>query len=155
MIEANGFILPIELHGPVFNSVAFHVCPNGPEGDTTCTVSVDIPSPAPLEIDDDGYVKLEHSMTVDVSLHDKADGGHREVMSLSIEAAGEVALPSTFEMSRDALTRTLRVNATSLFYSSIRSYVENLGAMSSMGRFTLPTIDPVKLVATVDGAGEE
>ena len=55
---------------------------------------------------------------------------------------GVVSVSDQVNVQDGSIEHGLLLNGVSLFYSSARSYIEMITSMSSMGRFTIPAIDP-------------
>lgn len=155
MSEPINFISPIRLVGPMFNRCDFYVDQVGPTGGMLVDVSIDVPDDAALTHEAGAFV-LHHVMKVLIRVReDEGDGsGDREVMHAAVSMAGAVSVSDEVGLPEGEILQALRVNAVSLFYSSVRSYIESMTSMSSMGRFTIPAIDPQAYVSSADQVGK-
>lgn len=152
MSEQVSFFSPIRLVGPFFNGCDFFVDQTGPTGNLFVDVNVETPKDPSLEREQ-GELVLHHAMAVRIRIRQEGDSPNdgKEMMRASVSMAGAVSVPDSLELPEEAILRALRINAVSLFYSSARSYVETLTGHSSMGRFTIPAIDPEAYIDSLKG----
>ena len=144
------FFSPIALYGPFINECDFFVDREGPRSERVrCDVAIETLSDRQVVEDDERYT-LPHEMKLKIRLVEDGNGEERELMHALLHMVGEVSLPKQISQDMDKVERTLFVNGVSLFYSSARSYVETLTSGSSMARFTIPAIDPVAYVESLD-----
>lgn len=137
------FISPVMLSGPYINEADLFVSPSGPDPslDVQCEVSIDIPDKREVVHEDDVY-RLAHEMTVGIALYQVPEAGRVDYLRVSLSMGGVVSVSDQVNVQDGSIEHGLLLNGVSLFYSSARSYIEMITSMSSMGRFTIPAIDP-------------
>ena len=142
-MSAADFISPVVLNGPYINETDCYVsqcCPD-PSIDLQCEVSIDIPDEREVIHEGEAY-KLPHSMRVHIALYQMAEQGRVDYLRVNLSMSGAVSISDKVSVQSGSVERGLLLNGVSLFYSSARSYIEMITSMSSMGRFTIPAIDP-------------
>lgn len=144
------FISPVMLSGPYINEADLYVSPSGPDPslDVQCEVSIDIPDKREV-VHEDGVYRLAHEMTVGIALYQVPEAGRVDYLRVSLSMGGVVSVSDQVSVQDGSIEHGLLLNGVSLFYSSARSYIEMITSMSSMGRFTIPAIDPEAYVASV------
>lgn len=152
MSNQNSFISPIVLTGPYFDESSIAVCQSAvSSGSISCSVGLDIPENLVLSHEGSAYV-LNHAMKIDIAIQQDSDdpGSKADLMRIALTATGAVSVADSIGLNEGEISEALRLNAISLFYSSARSYVEMITAQSSIGRFTIPAIDPNAYVRSLD-----
>ena len=153
MSNQNSFISPIVLTGPYFDESSIVVCrsASASSGSISCSVGLNIPENLALSHEGSAYV-LNHAMKIDITIQQDSDdsGSKADLMRIALTATGAVSVADSIGLDEGEIFEALRLNAISLFYSSARSYVEMITAQSSIGRFTIPAIDPNAYVRSLD-----
>lgn len=142
-MSEKSFISPINMGGPFINRCNLYVRPSVPEdgAPVSCNVTIDVPDEREVLHEEGGY-RLNHSMEVAVSLSQATGDGDTDLMRVQLSMSGTISIPDEVEVKGMTVEYALLLNGVSLFYSAARSYIESVTAMSSMGRFTIPAIDP-------------
>lgn len=148
------FISPVMLSGPYINAADLYVSPSGPDPsvDVQCEVSIDIPDNREV-VHEDGVYRLAHEMTVGIALYQMPEAGRVDYLRVNLSMGGVVSVSDQVSVQDGSIEHGLLLNGVSLFYSSARSYIEMITSMSSMGRFTIPAIDPEAYVGERGGEG--
>ena len=142
-MSSAGFISPVVLKGPFINEANVYVSPTGPDPsmDVQCEVSLDTPEDREV-LHEDGAYCLPHSMRVHIALYQTLDEGRVDYLRVDLSLSGSVSISDAVDVRGGSIEYGLLLNGVSLFYSAARSYIEMVTSMSSMGRFTIPAIDP-------------
>lgn len=145
MSEQLNFLSPIRLIGPMINGCDYYADQAGPKDEFRCDVNLVTPHDVSLSREANAFV-LHFSMQVRIRLCeddgvDEADAAN-EVMHAFLSMTGAVFVSDEISLPESEILEALRLNAISMFYSAARSYIETLTSMSSVGRFTIPPIDP-------------
>lgn len=148
------FISPVVLSGPYINEADLYVSPSGPDPslDVQCEVSIDIPDKREV-VHEGGVYRLAHEMTVGIALCQVPEAGRVDYLRVNLSMSGAVSVSDQVSVQDGSIEYCLLLNGVSLFYSSARSYIEMITSMSSMGRFTIPAIDPEAYVGERGGEG--
>ena len=153
MSKRNSFLSPIVLNGPYFDesSIVVYQSDSASAGPVSCSVGLDIPENLALTHEGNAYV-LNHAMKIDITIQQDGDDSDSKVdlMRVVLTATGAVSVADSIGLEEGEIFEALRLNAVSLFYSSARSYVEMITAQSSIGRFTIPAIDPNAYVRSLE-----
>ena len=137
------FISPVVLSGPYINEANLYVSPVAPDPslDLQCDVSIDIPEEQEV-LHENGTYRLLHEMKVHIVLYQMPDEDRLDFLRVNLSMGGVISVSDKVSVQNGSIKRGLLLNGVSLFYSSARSYIEMITGMSSMGRFTIPAIDP-------------
>lgn len=101
--------------------------------------------PEPLLTLDDGVLAKELTLTVNVAARDEEGGTERLRAQVVLRGGASSPLPDA--MAEDELDSLLSANCVSVLYSTARTYLEMMSSMTPIQRFTLPAIDPFKVIA--------
>ena len=152
MSGQTNFLSPIRLVGPMINGCDYYVDQAGPRGGVQVEVNLVTPDDVSLSHEPNAFA-LHFPMQVRIRLYeDNADNGAdaaKEVMHAFLSMTGAVVVSDEVALTEGEILEALRLNAVSMFYSAARSYIENLTSMSSVGRFTIPPIDPQAYLRTL------
>lgn len=152
MSDQANFLSPIRLVGPMINGCDYYVDQTGPKGEVQVEVNLVTPNDVSLSHEPNAFA-LHFSMQVRIRLceEDAGDGANatKEVMHAFLSMTGAVFVSDEIALPEREILEALRLNAISMFYSAARSYIETLTSMSSVGRFTIPPIDPQAYLRTL------
>lgn len=96
-------------------------------------------------VSDKGVWTKRVSLTISVVAHDDGPEGAERVRALVIlDGGASISCDAIPEMAQ--ADRYLATNAVSMLYATGRTYIEMLASMTPIQRFTLPAIDPYKVV---------
>ena len=85
------------------------------------------------------------SLTISVVAHDDgAEGAERMRAFVILDGGASISCDAIPEAAQ--ADRYLATNAVSMLYATGRTYLEMLASMTPIQRFTLPAIDPYKVV---------
>lgn len=98
----------------------------------------------PLGSLDDERMAKELTLSVNVAAHDVE--GESERLRAQVVLKGGASSPLPDGMAVDDLDTLLSANCVSFLYATARTYLEMMSSMTSIQRFTLPAIDPFKVV---------
>lgn len=148
------FISPVILSRPYINEADLYVSPSGtdPSIDVQCEVSIEIPDKREV-VHEGGIYRLVHEMTVGIVLYQASEARRVDYLRVNLSMGGVISVSDQVSVQDGFIEHGLLLNRVSLFYSSARSYIEMIASMSSMGRFTIPAIDPEAYVGERGGEG--
>ena len=139
---SKAFFSPVKMHAVTVHAISLSVERWPPEGSPSLSIEVNhsVEEQAPA-LERDSYVATVR-LEVTFSVGDRG-GGSRSANG-SIALSGNISVPKS--LSADEAGRAIELNGVALLYSYARAKIADLSALSPMGRFDLPTIDPKEYI---------
>ena len=115
------------------------------EAKLSATLSLDVHDMG-VSVSCDGLMTKRIELTVSVNVRDDIGDDSSDRMRAQVVLAGGSRAPKREGIEDAALERYLGANSVSSLYATARTYLEFITSMSPIQRFTLPAIDPYKVI---------
>lgn len=145
---------PIELDYAYVTNAIFQIADAPDFNQSSYELEIGRPEPKPkVETNAEARTKeLVYQLLIKFSVSNSKTG--EPLLTTSLTVTGKVSVKQELvkENRAEEVDRWMEANAVSLLYSKAKAYAEYLTAMSPLGLYTLPTIDPY---AYIDGIEEK